>query len=129
MSYIHRYTHTYYTTRDREATRYVQLPSQILYRDTHHFKLLHTHIALYCYLSVTLYFSFTEIKHYQLKLRNSRGSIHCVYCSQSVCRPCSCLISISSLTGYSSAGLVYNRGKATTAVQIEDFLAGSHRRK
>ena len=35
--------------------------------------LLHTHIALYCYISVTLYFSFTvvtEIKHYQLKPRN-----------------------------------------------------------
>ena len=41
---------------------------------TQHFKVLHTHIALYCYLYVAPYFSFTavtEIKNYQLKPRNN----------------------------------------------------------
>jgi len=42
---------------------------------TQRLKLLHTHIALYCFLSVTLYFSFTVVteikKNYQLKPRNN----------------------------------------------------------
>ena len=74
----HLYTHTNYTTRDREAIRYalytITLTHVILPLTYRHISSYYTtYIALYCYLSDTLYFSFTvdtKMKYYQLKPHN-----------------------------------------------------------
>jgi len=53
-------THNNYSSRGSEATRYVLLCSHILYCHLliHNISSYYTHIALYCYLSVAIYFSF-----------------------------------------------------------------------